>query len=517
MSERLFKNVGSGLLAQGWTVLLGFFALPILIRGLGAEQYGLLALSLALIGFAAIADLGVGRAASKFIAEDFERGEIERTQKFVKTALSVSVVMGLVGTIALLVLTPVLVQHVFNIRIAIQKEAQFVFGLTAIGLLPVLLRILFDGVLAGHHRIAFLSFTNMIANTLKVGLSVAAILAGYSVLAIVTVNVAVCCLHAVGLGFYTVRFFGGRLQISFGWENRIARQLLQLGLVSTISWTLANVVFLYADRFIIGVFLPLALVGYYNMAFDIVSKQWYVSSSVSQAFFPVFSGKSVTSQAALERSYLQATKTLAVAVTGATMFLVVFGRELLAYWISPEVAANGTTTLMVLAVGILLSCYVTIPYTAIIAGSAKPLICVKIFGVALLIHVFASLWWLRIWGIVGVAFAFVAAYAFVFVASLWWVSRNLVRVPLTRVLLSCFAVPWVTAALWAIACWFLFKPVTHSLVIVGLVLCISYFAYLGVCVLGAYNKEERRQAKNTAFSVLGLRPTRVLATVTEGD
>ena len=70
MSERIVKNVGSGLLAQAWTALLGLIALPILVRGLGAERYGLLALSLALIGFAAVADLGVGRAASKYIAED---------------------------------------------------------------------------------------------------------------------------------------------------------------------------------------------------------------------------------------------------------------------------------------------------------------------------------------------------------------------------------------------------------------------------------------------------------------
>src|SRR5436309_15697062 len=108
MSEKIVKNVGSGLLAQAWTALLGFFALPILIRGLGAEHYGLLALSLALIGFAAVADLGVGRAASKFIAEDYERGEIGRTQTFLKTALTVSVSMGALGTVTLLLFTPVL-------------------------------------------------------------------------------------------------------------------------------------------------------------------------------------------------------------------------------------------------------------------------------------------------------------------------------------------------------------------------------------------------------------------------
>ena len=62
MSERIIKNIGSGLAARVWTVVLGLVALPVLVRGLGAERYGLLALSLAVIGFASIADLGVGNS-----------------------------------------------------------------------------------------------------------------------------------------------------------------------------------------------------------------------------------------------------------------------------------------------------------------------------------------------------------------------------------------------------------------------------------------------------------------------
>src|ERR1700730_6897362 len=101
MSARIIKNVGSGLIAQIWTGLLGLLALPVLARGLGAERYGLLALNLALISFAAVADLGVGRAASKYLAEDFERKETFRTQQFISTAMTVTVVMGLLGTMIL--------------------------------------------------------------------------------------------------------------------------------------------------------------------------------------------------------------------------------------------------------------------------------------------------------------------------------------------------------------------------------------------------------------------------------
>jgi len=507
VSTRIIKNLGSGLLAQAWTVLLGLVALPVLVRGLGAEHYGLLALSLALIGFAAVADLGVGRAASKFIAEDYERNETGRTERFVRTSLTVSIVSGLIGTAVLLLLSPVLTRRVFSIRPAMQAEAQLVFALTAIGLLPVLLRILFDGVLAGHHRIAFLNMTNMLANTLKVGFSIAAILTGHSVLAIVAINVAVCFLHAIGLGWYTYRFFSGRIRIVFGWDQRIARQLLELGLISTLSWVLANVIFLYADRVIIGMFLPLAMVGYYTMAFDIASKQWYISSSVSQTFFPVFSGQSVTNQGALGQSYIQAAKALAVLVTGATMLLGVFSRELLTYWISPDFAAHSTAPLMLLGIGILFSCYVTIPYTAIISASTRPAVCAAIFGAAIVVHIGASLWWLRLWGIVGVALAFAIAYALVFMTSTWWVSRNLIHIPLATVLARCFVVPWMAAGACGAACWFLVRPLIHNLATVVAAFIGAYLVYLGLCSMAAYSEDERRRGWEMGRGILRAAPS----------
>lgn len=515
MSERIVKNVGSGLLAQAWTALLGLIALPILVRGLGPERYGLLALSLALIGFAAVADLGVGRAASKFIAEDYERNGVVRTQKFVSTALTVSATMGVAGTALLLLATPLLVRHVFTIREPMQGRATLAFALTAAGLVPVLLRILFDGVLAGHHRIAFLSTGNMIANTLKVGLSVAAILSGYSVIAIIAVNVLVCYLHAAGLWLYTRYYFAGQIEISFGWDHEIARQLLALGVVSTVSWVFANVIFLYADRFLIGIFFPLSLIGYYTMAFDIASKQWYISASISQAFFPVFSGQAVTNPRDLQRSYVQATKALAVMATGVTMLLVVLGRELVTYWISPEFAANSTTVLAVLAVGILLSCYVTIPYTAIIAGGAQPSVCVRIFGVAIVLHVGASLWWLHLWGTAGVALAFVAAYGFVFVASLAWVSRNLVEISVFSLLRQCFLAPWISAAVIGGACWFWFRPLVNSLLSLALAFAFSYLAYLGLCLMTAYTSEERQQGWQIGRGLIGIAPEKALAAVAD--
>jgi O-antigen/teichoic acid export membrane protein len=275
---------------------------------------------------------------------------------------------------------------------------------------------------------------------------------------------------------------------------------------------MANIVFLYADRFIIAVFLPLALTGYYTMAFDISSRQSYVSNSIAAAFFPVFSGHGATSPSELERSYIQASKAMAVGTTGLAMLLAVFARPLLTYWISPSFAANSTMSLAILAVAALLGCYVQILYAIIVSASTRPGICVRVFAVAVAGHVALSLFLLR-WNIAGVATAFAAAYLMVFVYLLWWVSRNVVRVRVLTILRKSFLGAWVSAAGLGALLFELLTPRLGSLISVLSALAAGYLLYLICCSVTAYSREERSYVRDMLRNKLrsGWRKMPVLA------
>lgn len=491
MSSRLIKNIGSGLVAQAWMGILGLIALPLFARDLGPERYGLLALNLAFINFAGMADLGVGRAATKYLAEDYERNETHRTQRFVGTAMTLTVVLGFIGTAVLLLLTPLLVRFTFRIPQVLQRESQLAFWITGLGLMGVLLRVLFDGVLAGHHLIAILNLGNVIASSLRVGLSIAAILCGYSLLSVLAVNVAVFYLHGACLWWYTRVHFHGHIRISFGWDFSTARQLLALGSAATLSALVATVIFLYTDRFVIATFLPLALTGYYTMAFDIASRQAYASNSVAASFFPVFSGCSVTSTEDLKRSYLQGTKAVAVGTTGLAMVLIVFGDLLLRYWVNPDFAIHSSSSLSVLAIACLLSCYTQIPYTMIVAASARPAVCIAVFSSAVIVHLALSIVLLRFWSIAGVAAAFLVSYLLVFCYLCLWISRNLIRISVWSLLRKSFLGAWLSALFVGTILRFAVAPAVHNLFAVLSASAIGYVLYLCCCLVTAYTSSER--------------------------
>ena len=505
MKERILRNIGSGLIAQAWSGALGVIVLPILVRGLGPERYGLLALSLALIGFAAIADLGVGRAVSKYLAEDFETNEVSRTQQHISSALTICVVMGTVATGILALAVPFLVDHVLRIPSPLAREARVVLWTTSFGLLPVLLRISFDGVLAGHHRITELSIGNVSANTLKAGLSVAAVLTGRSIIGVVVANVCVSYLHAFGLWLYTRQHFAGRIRMRLGWNRRIARELVRLGLLSSASSFLAGILLLYFDRFVIAVFLPLAALGYYSAAFDITSKQCYISNPIGQAFFPVFSGKSKADPGQFDQYYFHANKMQAVGLTGLAAMLIVLAQPLLTYWISPDIAVHSTAVMAILALGMLLSCYANLPYTAILVGSDRPQVCPAIFGTAFLVHVVFSLVLVKTAGAVGVAIALALAFATAFLMSSYWVSHNLLhRSSLYFYFKHCFSGAWIVAAVVGTAFWFLVKPFLHNLWSTLAAFACGYALYLAGCGIFSYSGAERSVARRLGRRMLGL-------------
>jgi O-antigen/teichoic acid export membrane protein len=60
-------------------MLVGLVSIPVLIRAMGPDRFGVLTLAWALIGYSSLFDLGLGRALTKVVAEKIgtsDRGQI---------------------------------------------------------------------------------------------------------------------------------------------------------------------------------------------------------------------------------------------------------------------------------------------------------------------------------------------------------------------------------------------------------------------------------------------------------
>src|SRR5215217_7022476 len=94
-------------------IMLGFIATPILVHGLGSEQYGLFAIVLGFLSYSFT--FGVGKVVGKYIPELQAAGETEKVTQVVSATFWFSLAVGIVGSVTLALTAPVIVSRLLLI------------------------------------------------------------------------------------------------------------------------------------------------------------------------------------------------------------------------------------------------------------------------------------------------------------------------------------------------------------------------------------------------------------------
>src|SRR5216683_6263083 len=102
----LARNTVWNLLGSGAPMLVAVFSIPILIQGLGKERFGVLTLAWALIGYASLFDLGLGRALTQLVAKKLGAGEEREIPSLAWTSLLLMLFLGFLGTAAVVLASP---------------------------------------------------------------------------------------------------------------------------------------------------------------------------------------------------------------------------------------------------------------------------------------------------------------------------------------------------------------------------------------------------------------------------
>ncbi len=139
-------------IGSGAPLLVALFTIPLLIKGLGTDRFGVLALAWAVVGYFNLFDLGMGRALTKLVAEKLGEGQAEEIPKFIWTALALMGMLGVIGAIVAAGLSPLLVQNTLKIPQALQKETLNAFYLLSLSIPVVISSAGLRGVLEAYQR-----------------------------------------------------------------------------------------------------------------------------------------------------------------------------------------------------------------------------------------------------------------------------------------------------------------------------------------------------------------------------
>ncbi len=396
------RNTLWNLAGTGGPMLVALVTIPILIRDLGTERFGVLNLAWMTVGYFSVFDFGLGRALTRVVAEKLGTGREEEIPVLFWTALLLMLGLGTAGCAAGIAASAWLVDSALKIPADLRHETRGAFFLPALSIPVTITTAGLRGTLEARQRFR-------LTGTLRAGMGVFTFVAPVAVLpfsrSLVPIVAALLAGRIVAWAIHLALCL--RTMPVLGRERRIAPASIG-PLLRTGGWmTVSNVVsplMATLDRFLLGGLVSLSAVTYYATPFDLVTKLLIVPSALAGVLFPAFAASFVQDASQVRLLVDRAVRWVLLAVFPCVLTIVVLAETGLRLWLGEGFAAKGTGVLQWLAIGVLFNSLAQIPF-ALLQGTGRADLTARFHLIELPLYV-AALWALvNFLGLEGAAIA----------------------------------------------------------------------------------------------------------------
>ena len=364
-SARLIaRNAVWNLAGYATPLVAAVAVIPILIRSLGTARYGVLTIAWGLVGYFGFFDIGLDNALTKLIAERMGKGS-EAIRDLIYTGFVIMAATGITGGIILAALSHSLAYSWFKVPGALAHETALVFCIFSVALPFVITSSCFRGTLAAYQRFDLINRVQIAAGLFSFLSPVAVLFFSHSLVYIVG---ALVVGKVLAWGAYLWMCF--QVEPSLGYLPRArwktVRPLITFGGWMSLS-AITDPIFLYSDRFVLGVVASVSAVAYYATPFDMVVRLWLIPDALNAALFPNYAGTLGEGRETAISLLEKAGNYLFPAILAPVLLIILFPREILSVWISQAFALHSAKVLALLAIGVFLSSIARIPWTLLVA------------------------------------------------------------------------------------------------------------------------------------------------------
>ncbi|HEY6881885.1 MAG TPA: oligosaccharide flippase family protein [Polyangiales bacterium] len=367
---RVLRNSAWSILGWLSLLLLSLISSPFMVRELGSEFYGLLALLTSVVAPLGLMDLGMGEATIKYVAESLGRQDMRQVEHYLRTMLTMNVAMGLLGWLVLFFLSRVLVERVFHIPTAHQAMARECLVWLGASWCATQVRQTFIGAVSALQRYRALNIGTFLTQALVTGSGLVALLLHADLLRVVQWQSATTVLSCSAWWLLAAQLFP-KLRLIPGMDRAALRSSLGFGAWQNLN-NLGGILTHQSQRWLLGSMLSVASVGVYNLASQLVTMVYTLSYRGGQVLFPAVSqlqGESKHEEAAA--LMIQSNWVVTSLVLPGMAVVAVFAGDILRLWVGDEFSQAGTNGLRVLCISHGMSLVCAIP-TFYLLGTGRP-------------------------------------------------------------------------------------------------------------------------------------------------
>jgi O-antigen/teichoic acid export membrane protein len=447
------KNIVANYFGQGWQALMGVAFVPLYIKYLGMEAYGLIGVFAVLQAWLVLLDMGMkpalGREMARFTGGAHNAQSIRnllRSIELIGVVVAGAITVGIWAASGWLATEWVTAKHMSPQVVA---HAFAVMGLvTALRFIQDIYVSASVGLQRQVEQNMVLSMTSTVR-----GLGAVALMAW------VSPTIEAFFLWQALLSVISVALFAAIVYRALPPAPKSAR----FSVVSLINiWrfaagilaiTLLSLLLTQVDKILLSRLLTLEVFGYYALAGVVAGMLTMMAAAISTALYPRFT-ELVTKgdSATLRKVYHQGAQLVTVLIGSAAMVLTLFGYRILQIWTGdPSLAQKVAPLVVFMAVGTLLNGLMWIPYQMQLAHGWTSLT-IKINILAVSFFVPAVLLAVPKYGVIGAAQAWAGMNAVVLLFGIPLMHRRLLPAEQWRWYAQDVAVPLVAAAVVALLC-----------------------------------------------------------------
>lgn len=347
----LKRNILANYLSQVYVTLIGIVMLPVYIRYMGAEAYGLVGFYAMLQAWFMMLDMGLSPTITRESAR-YRGGSSTAIDylRLVRALEGVFLFVALAGGVALFTAANDIANDWLQAaQLPISEVRTSVQLMSAIIALRWLCG-LYRGIISGSERLIWLSgFNALIASIRFIGVLLVLIYVGVTPTNFFSFQLGVAVVELLGLMIYSYRLLPADPENQpLSWDWKPLKPVFKFSM--TIAFTSSVMVLVtQTDKLVLSKILPLAEYGYFTLAVVVAGGVTLINGPISAAIMPRMSKlEAEGDHAGLIRVYRSSTQLVAIFAAAASVTVLFFAESLLWAWTGDSSLAGQAAQVLIL-------------------------------------------------------------------------------------------------------------------------------------------------------------------------
>lgn len=383
----VFRNIFANYLGRSWGIISVYIFIPLYLKILGTEAYGLIGIYATIQGIFALADIGLTASLNREMARlsalrnsDNEMGDLLKTYESLYLAISILIV------IATWFSTPLLAKYWLHPKTFSTNEIQLYIRLMGFATAIQLSAGLYNGGLLGLQK-------QVIANYIQISWGILRNAGAIAMMLIFSPTILTFLIwqtisNAIYLFFN--RHYLWKMQIKITKTPAFSKIIIEKTwkyALGTAGISASGIILMNIDKIALGKLLSLETFGYYTIASTLSTIPILLSNPIILAIFPKFTSlREMNKYKELIKLYHESCTIISSIITPIGLTIAFFSAEFIYIWTGSKIVSqNSATPASLLTLGQIIQVLTITPfYYALSHGKTKLLLYIQLLFIAII-------------------------------------------------------------------------------------------------------------------------------------